>query len=158
MRQAALDYAKRLEARVARLTVRIAALEADDVVALDGKPLATADLDQPLRVNPGEHQVTVERGGRLIVKREVALTESAKETLELSAAAAPSTADVAAAVGDGQSDEASGGGSVFESGWFWLGTGVVVAAAVVLTVVLVSGGSEGVDSGNLGTAKVPLQW
>lgn len=158
IRQAALDYAKRLEARVARLTVRIAALETDDVVELDGTPLAPAELGRSLRANPGEHRLTVERGGRLIVKREVALTESANETLELSAAAGPSTGDVAAAVGAGQGDEARAGGSLLESGWFWLGTGVVLAAAVVLTVVLVSGGSEGVDSGNLGTAKVPLQW
>jgi hypothetical protein len=97
----------------ARLRVTSNVREAE--IRVDGHVLGTGVVDEA--VAPGPHTIDVRAQGYSRFRREFVATAGAQTNVSANLAASH---------------------TVFESPWFWVGTGVVVAAAVVLGVLALS--------------------
>lgn len=165
--QSALDA---LDARLARVTVEVEGLAANDEVRLDGDALPHGSLGQAVPVDPGEHAVAVARSGGTIAEERFTLREGQERrvSLEVPAVAVPSVAESSAS--EPSSDEALSvfgrredgdgeDGGVLASPWFWTGVGAVVigAAVVVILVATADGGQEDPFQGNLGVGQVMFE-
>jgi hypothetical protein len=91
-RAEAARMATELEPRIATLVVRVAGLEGGESahVALDGKQLPDAAIDQPQRMDPGKHEIVVRVGEGASSREQRATAElSEGETKEVSLAMPP---------------------------------------------------------------------
>jgi hypothetical protein len=91
-RAEAAHLAAELEPRIATLVVRIAGLEAGESarVAIDGRQLPDAAIDQPQRIDPGKHEIAARVGEGASSREQRATTElSEGESKEVSLAMPP---------------------------------------------------------------------
>jgi hypothetical protein len=144
-----------LEGRIPVVELRVLGFTPGDVLSLDGWEVSEAVLEEELPVDPGEHQVTVDRQGhqQLVVSFEVREGATREVVVDATSAHWPSI-DGASESGDGDPILGAGGGgrrggddagessSIFASPWFWIITGVVVAAAIAIPIVIVATSSE----------------
>ncbi len=72
-----------LEARVPRLTVRLASTSTEAHVLRDGVELSSVSLGTPLPVNPGRHTIVVRASGRAEAKVDIDLAEGEKRTVDV---------------------------------------------------------------------------
>lgn len=159
-RSAAEQLLAEIEQRIGTLTLRIAGDSAGAVVRLDGAPLELSEQLITISVDPGVHDVVVERDGSQIASEVVRIGGEAplqvSVTLSLpprilpaavAQAAQPVPASRPSAVGARTAssqpprDEGSDD-SILESWWFWTAVGAVAAGGVVTGVVLAGGGDS----------------
>jgi len=151
-RGAARSALEALEGRIPVVELRVAGFSSGDVLSLDGWELSEAVLDQDLPVDPGTHQITVDREGheQLVVgfeveegaTREVAVDATAENWLPIGGGPGPDDGDPILGDGTdtGMADDDSG--SIFASPWFWIIAGVLVAGGVTAAIVIAASGSE----------------
>jgi hypothetical protein len=158
-----------LEARTPTLELRIDDLRGEDEVLLDGSALNRLLLGQPMPLSPGEHRVSVVRGGAEIASETLAAAEGARLAVTLAApplepiaepdvpeldppppaipAPAPTPAtDLSPSAAATTLPPEDTSGSVIERWWFWTIVGVVIVGAVVIGVVFATRGGTPPDS------------
>ncbi len=146
IRDQATEALAALEPRLAHVTIEIAALRDGDVVRVDHEEVASAILGVATPMNPGAHEIEVERAGAIVGRRHVELAEGERATVAVALAMSADTlerapvADVGAGPGaraPSEPGDAGGGDAVFASPGRWAviggggggggGSGVVVA-------------------------------
>ena len=159
----ALEVRLRAMASIATLKLSITGELQDVALALDGEEVQASHIESAVKVNPGVHVLTATRDGREVARAEgsVAAGTAGHLALDVPAAdaAAPTPTETALEstpeptlepdpfIQPSSSDE----GGVLSSPWFWMGTGALVAGAVVVAV-LAGGNPEPKEptEGNLG--------
>ncbi len=117
-----------LDARIPTVRFAVEGLRDGDVVLLDGAPIASAILEGPARLDPGDHVLEVRRAGELVGRRELALDEGAETRVDLHLAEPARAAPEAALVPDPVPVPAPGGPALHEEPLFW----IVLVGALVL--------------------------
>jgi len=144
-----------VESRLGRATIHIDNLEDEDEVWLDDEVIGHGSLGIALPINPGDHVVTIARGGAPAGESSFTVSEGEATEVRVTAevtAAAPVDPMVAP---DRETDD---GGGILSSPWLWIGLGLVVAAAIVIPIVIVSSGSETEPyMGNLGVGTLTFE-
>ena len=79
-RREAQRMLQQVQARIPTIKLQIADLAEGDEVFLDARPLAAAELAEPLEVAPSEHTVVVRRGGREWAHEMVTVAEREQKT------------------------------------------------------------------------------
>jgi hypothetical protein len=146
-----------VEARLARVTISIEGLEANDEVWLDEQVIGHGSLGIDLPVNPGEHVVTVARAGAAVGEQSFTVGEG--ESREVAVAASSSPAEDAVdpiALPDPEMDDGEGS-SIWSSPWLWVGVGLAVAAAVLIPILVVSSSTDAPHMGSLGSGSLAFQ-
>ncbi|MET0385005.1 MAG: hypothetical protein ABW321_03550 [Polyangiales bacterium] len=143
--------------QIARLEVAVAVRQPSDLVLLDERPLLEAQLDVEIPIDPGSHQLQLQRAGRVADQQTLQLAVGERRKVLLKASLAPeAVAAVAPVVAApvvlepaSNDDEADGG--ILSRWWFWTGAAVLVVAGVTVGVAAASGGTqpEPAFSGNL---------
>jgi hypothetical protein len=129
-----------IEPRIPHVRLRIEGLRSGDLLRIDGEEVSHAVVGGDLPVNPGEHELAVERDGATAALRSFSLAE--RERRDVAVTVQP-PAPIVTAVDD-EEDE---GRSVASSPWLWTGVGAAVAAVVVTSVVVARGGGGGGGGG-----------
>lgn len=118
-----------LERRIARVTIRVRGLEPGDVVELDDRQLAAAEIGTAISIDPGTHRVTAWRGGRIVGDQRATIGEGAHSEIGL---VVVSPGDAAAPDPETATDD---GVSFFESPWTWTIGGVLLAGGITALVL-----------------------
>lgn len=139
-----------LEARLASLSLAVRGLGEDDVVELDGEPITRAAMGLDLPVDPGEHVVTIVRGGHECARSAVSLGERARRDLELVVTCPVIEPDLEAIAAVQPAED--------PAPWIVLGVvgGLLVIGAVVAGVVIATQPQDpGPFRGNVGMFVLP---
>ncbi|MCC7536438.1 MAG: PEGA domain-containing protein [Deltaproteobacteria bacterium] len=128
---------------VAELSLRIAPGGASVVV--DGRPIGSSPMTEPMVLEPGEHDVVVSREGYAVERRELRLARGSRETLTVRLRRAPDSSRISVSGTSSRPDTPAGGSSVLESPWLWTALGVVVVGAAA-GIVLVAHESDDAPS------------
>ncbi|MCB9598656.1 MAG: hypothetical protein H6719_38425 [Sandaracinaceae bacterium] len=127
-----------LRPRLGNLRIAVSGDPEATIVHLDGEPVpeALVGVEQP--IDPGDHRVTLLRGGRVLSNQNVRVV--AGRTVAVTLVARPMTAAERAELvaGAGQADDRESGGGVETEAWFW-----------ILIAVLVLGAGAGITAGVL---------
>lgn len=144
LRDQAREALEALEPRIARLTLRIAELDAGDAITLDDAEVAHAIVGVPTPVDPGAHRISVRRGRAEIGTASVTLSEGESRDITVLLRPSNDTAVVRADDDDSAPDaaltldtpaESNGGDDIAASPILWTIVGVVVVGGVVAAVV-----------------------
>jgi hypothetical protein len=150
LKQSARSLSESLAKRIARVEIEVQNKAPGDSVLLDGHALYDAQLNVQIPIDPGSHQLRLQRGSRLLDQRELDVTDAGTQRVTLLAPPlAPAPAEVAehgvpledAGVAPAR-DRAPGTAPITSRWWFWTGAGAIVVAAVVIGVAAASGGSK----------------
>lgn len=135
------------QTRIGQATVRAPGLLESDVVTVDGDALPRAAVGIAMPLDPGSHVATVRRHDAEIARRAFTVAEAGSANVSLDVPP-PAPGDVARV--DGEDHDAAGNaggretvpppgdGGVLASPIFWVVVGVVIAAAIVVPIVLVT--------------------
>jgi len=130
---AARQLRRRLERRLARLSIEVEGDTGAVQLTLDDRELPTAALGVEFPVDPGTHAVVLREDGRELDRADLELAEQQREVVRLSGPGAP--AEV---------------GSVLTEAWFWGAVTMVVVGATLATVVVLTADDDaGSTSGSL---------
>ncbi len=155
---------EQIEPRIAHVRVVVTGLAPSDAVRLDGAPFPAAALGAPFPVDPGAHEVTVERESAPLHRASFEAGEGASQDVtllvpEVRAAPAPAVEPPPAARAPSpflqpvpaEAPKAEEGGHVWSSPWFWVIAGAVVTGGAVTGGVLAAhaGSSPAGYSGNV---------
>jgi hypothetical protein len=140
----------RVEARVAHVQIVVVGGRGSDVVSLDGRPVEAARLATSIPVDPGPHEVTVDREGERVASWSMRLADGAREQISLRVVERRVVTPVPVAALEPTD---GGGGDALAIG-LGVGIGAVVVGAVVLGVVLGTQGGQGVYTGNVGAGVI----
>ncbi len=153
MRRDAERLLASIEPRLGHLTVHVDGDEAGARITVDEDELALDRIGRPVPVDPGSHQVALRRGTEAVDARTVSVGEGESVEVRLDATAVPSPAEAAGTAVDDEllaaEDDGEHGGSVFGEWWFWTGVGALVVGAVLVGVLVSSGGEPDPVQGNL---------
>lgn len=145
---------------IGRLTIQIAGSSDGIQLAIDGHPLAISLIGIVAPADAGEHVVEARRGGEVIASAHAHIEAHASSVVELTIPAAPpATPSVAPVVTDEGGTLTLADRSapipppqIYEEWWFWtLIGGVVLAAAIGITVGVLANPDTMLPSGSLGT-------
>lgn len=171
-RQRARATLEGLEPRIPSVRFVVSNLADGDTIELDGEPLATAAIGEPLPVDPGRHAIRVVRDRVEIATESFEIDEGATREIALSlpvrvptpietAEGAEPRDGVADGIGGDDRDARrtatdDGEGGLLSSPVFWIVAGaVVVGAGATVLVLTTSGGGGGPRfEGNLGSIDV----
>lgn len=164
LRQTAIQLQSGIAPRIGRIEVTVESKGADDSVLLDGRMLLPAQLGVDIPVDPGSHQLRLERGGQTIDLKTIKLDPGGRQEARLIApplTAAPEVAasDVSEAApsldqrsnrdrlhgaqaSSAQHPQRDRGSSVLTRWWFWTGVVAIVGVGTLVGVAAVSGGSH----------------
>jgi hypothetical protein len=166
LRQAATQLHAAIAPRIARVTVVVQALAAEDNVRLDERVLVAAQLNVEIPVDPGSHQLQLERAGKTIDLRTFTLEPGGRQEVQLEAPAveamphvdetldAASSSSVAPAVVSATSERPA----LWSRWWFWTGVVVAVGAGTAVAIAASSsnpGAAPGYQ-GSLGSVNVEV--
>jgi hypothetical protein len=158
LRQASKELFDQLISRIGALTVTLTGDTRNVSVTLDKKPLLPEAIGVEAPVDPGPHRVAVLRANKEVASLEKSVKEGESQTVVLDIPVqkeikqidvSPKTAATAGNKGRAiksrdreflKLQEEESVNSIFTSGWFWLGAGVV--AATIVTVVVVANSSK----------------
>jgi tetratricopeptide (TPR) repeat protein len=119
-----------LEGRIARVTIRVRGLDAGDVVELDDRELAAAELGTAIAIDPGTHRVIARRDGRIVAEQRATIGEGAHSEIDI---VMVQTRDVA--VPRPETEPEDDGVSFFESPWTWTIAGLLLAGGATALVL-----------------------
>jgi hypothetical protein len=133
LRDEAQAAVNELGPRLARVEIEVRNLLSTDVVKLDGHELRAASLGAAIPIDPGAHRIEVVREGVVLRERAFELAEGASDRVSIEVPPPLEDAPALDSRPAGPEDpiEEDDGGTVFESPWFWIVAGVVVAGAAV---------------------------
>ena len=157
-----------LAARIAHLAVDVRGWQAGDGVLLDGTRLLDAQLRIEIPVDPGSHQLRLERSGATVAVYGVELAPGASRRVTLEArtlaptpqSVAPSAEPEPAQPLTAANAAVDDGGGVWTRWWFWTGAAAVVGAGVVIGVLAASGSggqSERPYQGNVPPGSIQVE-
>jgi hypothetical protein len=139
LRADATTQLEALEKQIAQMTVEITNVDGADLILIDDVEYPHSALREPIPMNPGPHEVKVQRDGAAIANQNITLAPGAADTVPIQLAkkppslAAPRPAlqpPVSGVAIDGKTDEPPPRRSVFRSPWLWGAVAVVVAGGV----------------------------
>ena len=141
------------ERRVGTLTVHVSGDVAGATIEVNGREIAADQLGIPLPADPGDNTVVLSRGGRQVDRQSASVPEGGSASVTLNAASVPTPAEVALEVEvppeePEEPDEPTDYG-VLGEWWFWTAIAGVVVGAVLIGIVVSSGGDEDPVRGNL---------
>jgi len=159
----ALEVRLRAIASIATLNLSITGELQDVSLSLDGEEVQAGHLESGVKVNPGVHVLTATRNGQEVARTEGSVAAGTTGQLVLDVPAADTTAPTPTETAAQSTSEptvepdpyvqpsSSDEGGVLSSPWFWMGTGALLAGAVVVAV-LAGGNPEPKEptEGNLG--------
>ena len=168
LKKSALTLSDNLADRIARIEIEVKYKAPGDSVLLDGHALYDAQLSVEIPIDPGSHQLQLQRGSRVLDQRALDVPDAgALHVILVASPFAPAPSEVAA---HSVEREDSGAAPLHDEAprtsrpitsrwWFWTGVGVVVVAAVVIGVAAASGGSkpESAYRGNFTPGSVTVQ-
>jgi len=150
LRQAADALQRKASAGIGRAVISVHGQQPDDRIQLDGHELLPAQLGVEIPIDPGGHQLRVERGGRTVDMKAFEVQAGQRRAVTLSAvelvptseqlAGDPSSAGGSSALLPQPAEPAARDSSLFASPWFWAGAAVVVALGTTLAVVAATSG------------------
>ena len=151
-----------VEERIPRLVIGAHGIREGDLLMVDDAEVSQGVMGMPLPVDPGEHTLRVVRNGEPVAEERVTLAEGEEKRVALDVPAPAELPTVAEASPSEPSsvplEDAPGeGGSLLASPWLWTGVGAAVVGAVVIALVLASGGEEEPYVGNLGPGMVEFR-
>jgi hypothetical protein len=121
-----------LAPRIARVEIEVRNLLSTDVVKLDDMELRAASLGAAVPVDPGVHRLEVVRDGVVLRERSFELAEGASDRVAIELPPPIEDAPALDSRPAGPVDPIpEDDGTVFESPWFWIVAGVIVAGAAV---------------------------
>jgi hypothetical protein len=145
------------------------ALATTDVLAIDGSQVANAVVGVPLPIDPGEHKVTVSRGGAAVAEAAFEIAEAETKDVAIDVPAPrPVVAVVAPAPAPARPDwyqtapeRRAEKRNVLSSPWFWGAVGVVVVGSATTAILLATSSSSSGGAvpytGNLPPGRVGVQ-
>lgn len=168
LKQSARTLGDNLADRIARIQIEVHNKAPGDSVLLDGHALYDAQLSVEIPIDPGSHQLQLQRGSRVLDQRSLDVPDAgAMHVVLVASPFAPTPSEVAA---HGTEFDDSGSAPLRDEAprtsrpitshwWFWTGVGMVVVAAVVFGVAAGSGGSkpEAAYHGNFTPGSVTVQ-
>ncbi|HET8934678.1 MAG TPA: hypothetical protein VFN67_14615 [Polyangiales bacterium] len=165
LRQAATQLHAAIAPRIARVTVLVKALEHEDSVRLDDRVLIAAQLNVEIPVDPGSHQLQLERAGKTIDLQTFKLEPGGRQEVHLEAPAVEAmphvdeTLDSASKSGVAASAiPVSAAKPLWSRWWFWTGVAAVVGAGTAVAMAASSGSASAAPSyqGSLGSVQVEV--
>jgi hypothetical protein len=152
-RRAALLLLNKIEPQIGTLSISVYGNSKDCSFTLDGEPLEIAGAALSLRVDVGDHTVTVERDGLTILSPQVTIGGTSPMLAQLALEIPPRPRPMQVTLppprkavdlqlsrpkNPPRREEPRDDESVLEPWWLWAGAGAIVAGAVVATLVLTS--------------------
>jgi len=137
---------------IPRLQISVTAPRQGDTLEVDGEPVSPEDAASGVPVNPGDHEVTLVRGGTVAAWARAELAEGDSRVVELTASVTAADAqlpDEEPGLLDVDSSDADGS-SPWASPWLWGAVGVVVVGALTAIIVVAVSGESDPISGNVG--------
>jgi hypothetical protein len=167
LRQAAVQLQATLGPRIGRIQIELQGDEHEDGVILDGRVLHPAQLNVEIPLDPGSHQLRLERAGKTIDLQEFTLEPGARQEITLAApalAATPLAIDTdlpESARPRAQTDKPAPRASrpsLLTRWWFWTGIVAVVGVGTLVGVAASGGGgqAESAYQGSLGSVPVEV--
>jgi hypothetical protein len=144
LQTAASSLRGKLSRRIGRVTVSVIGMQPEDRVLFDGRSLFSAQLGRAVAIDPGKHDVWLERAGQTLSQKSFVLGDGEQRVVELNGVALAVT-DAAESrspiqpVGSDTEDQASP--AITSRWWFWTGAALLVVAGVGVGVAASSGGS-----------------
>lgn len=152
-RTAARRLLETLEERIPYARVKVSGMGPMDELELDGAPLASAALHEPIPVDPGGHTLNVKRGDQIIGARSFTLDESQSAEVALKVAA-PAKDQQGHYVAQAPQQDQEKKRKLLSSPLFWTAVGVV-AAGVAGTSYYFATRDNGAYKGSFGVITVP---
>ncbi len=147
-----------VETRLARVTIAVDGLEDEDEVWLDEQVLGHGSLGVALPVDPGAHVVTVARSGAPIGEARFEVDEGQEERVEVAATTRPAPEPDNPLVAPAPEVDGEEGSAIWSSPWLWTGIGIVVVAAILVPILVVSANASGSPHmGTLGAGSLLFQ-
>lgn len=173
LRHAASQLDEGIAARIARIQVSVRGMQLGDSVVLDGKVLHAAQLSVEIPVDPGDHQLRLERSGATLDMQSLSLEPGGRAELALVAPALAPMPQLAADPNVSEPAQLSGatlrkaeheppraeGRSLLTRWWFWTGAAALVAVGTVAGVAAATSGraSEQAFQGNLAPGSLQVE-
>ncbi|MEY4575528.1 MAG: hypothetical protein RL701_231 [Pseudomonadota bacterium] len=153
----------RLSKEIGRVAVTVRGWQPGDRAVLDSQILFNAQLGVEIPIDPGVHQLRLERAGSTVELKTLTIAASDRRRIELvapavvpnAAALAPAAAHGASALTDANSESAG----ITSTWWFWTGAVVILAAGASVAVVAATSGSpkpERAYQGNVPPGSIPI--
>lgn len=166
LRQAATQLHAAIAPKIARVTVLVQGQQNEDSVLLDGRALLAAQLNVEIPIDPGSHQLQLERAGKIIDFRMFSLDEGARQEVQIEAPAAfaaPSVAETSekapdSSVAPAVTPATQARPALWSRWWFWTGVVAVVGAGTLVGLAASSGiqSPEPSYKGSLGSVQVEV--
>jgi tetratricopeptide (TPR) repeat protein len=144
-----------VDRRIARVTIEAPGLVDEDEVWLDDDVVGHASLGVPLPVDPGDHVITVARGGAAAGEASFTVAEGEATEVRVAVTEREEPAAVAILPSATETADRDDDGSIWASPWLWIAVGVVVVAAVAIPVGIAASSSPAEPyRGNLGAGSL----
>jgi tetratricopeptide (TPR) repeat protein len=138
--------AAELKTKLGQIQVTCATDDAE--VTIDGKQVGSTPLGEMVWTTPGRHQVAVQHPGFSPAIEDVVVVAGTASTVNVELRPidlrAPNNGRDGATVRDGTGPVESK--PVYRQAWFWVATGVVIAAGIVAGVLIATRSSSGLDT------------
>lgn len=150
LRNSATVALQQLRPRLGTLTVHVRGQRVTDRIQLDGRALDATQLGVAIAIDPGTHQLDVQREQQSLhsetvlvfegAAREVTVVLAPPQPREVALAAQPTVATTAAlrAPSTPHATQAQAG----TPWWVWAGAGTLVAGAITVATILIANGQE----------------
>jgi hypothetical protein len=149
-RAAAEEALARLMERMPKIRVRIVDAQLGDRVTLDGRPLLAVAMTRDVIVDPGEHELVLERADEEPIRMRFRAEEGVVREVVLARGQTPIAPEIAAVPEED-------GEEIYESPWFWVIGGVLLAGAgvgVALGIVFTDAGTVQPFVGNVPPGRI----
>ena len=167
LRQTATQLQATLGPRIGRIQIALQGQERDDSVLLDSRVLHSAQLNVEIPVDPGSHQLRLERAGKTLDLQSFTLEPGGREEISLVAPAVSATpleidTDLAESerprAGNNKPGADSQKPALLTRWWFWTGVVAVIGVGTLVGVAAASGGGQAQTAyqGSLGSVPVEV--
>jgi hypothetical protein len=167
LRQAATTLHATIAPRIGRIQIELQGQENDDSVLLDSRVLHSAQLNVEIPVDPGSHQLRLERRGKTLDLQTFTLEPGGRQEIKLVAPAVAATpldidTDLAESARPHARNDAPGApaqkSGVLTRWWFWTGVVAVIGVGTLVGVAAASGGGQAQTAyqGSLGSVSVEV--
>jgi len=167
LRQTAQQLHATVAPRIGRIQVELQGQDRDDSVLLDNRVLHSAQLNVEIPVDPGSHQLRLERAGKTIDLQTFELEPGGRQDIRLVAPPLAATAlDIDTDLAESEQPRAQNDRprpraqkpGLLTRWWFWTGVVAVIGVGTFVGVAAASGGGQAqtVYQGSLGSVSVEV--